>query len=102
AQIDALSAERAEALVVFDEAFTAAYPPQAGAFRERARNAELACALRMPERSIQRMFGEAQLLTRDLPATLAALAEGRFSYRHAQVLVDETAGLEPDDRAAIE
>jgi hypothetical protein len=29
AQIDALSAARAEALVVFEEAFAAAYPPNA-------------------------------------------------------------------------
>lgn len=102
AQIDALAAARAEALVAFDEAFTAAYPPDAAPFRERARDAELACALRMPERSIQRLLGEAQVLARQLPATLAALAEGRFSYRHAQVLVDETVGLESEDRAAVE
>ncbi|MGN6272069.1 MAG: DUF222 domain-containing protein [Protaetiibacter sp.] len=102
AQIDALSAARAEALVAFEEAFTVAYPPNAPALRERALNAEAACALRMPERSIQRLLGEARMLIRELPATLAALAEGRFSYRHAQVLIDETAGLESGDRAAVE
>jgi hypothetical protein len=102
AQIDALSAARAEALVEFEEAFAAAYPPNASALRERALNAEAACALRMPERSIQRLLGEARMLSRELPTTLAALAEGRFSYRHAQVLIDETAGLEPEDRAAVE
>src|SRR5690606_5001488 len=79
AQIDALSAARTEALVEFEEAFAAAYPPNAAALRERALNAEAACALRMPERSIQRLLGEARMLTRELPATLAALAEGRFS-----------------------
>jgi hypothetical protein len=102
AQIDALSAARTEALVEFEEAFAAAYPPNAAALRERALNAEAACALRMPERSIQRLLGEARMLTRELPATLAALAEGRFSYRHAQVLIDETAGLEAEDRAVVE
>jgi len=102
AQIDALSAARAEALVAFEQAFAAAYPPNASALQDRALNAEAACALRVPERSIQRLFGEARMLTRDLPATHAALAEGRFSYRHAQVLIDETAGLDPEDRAAVE
>ncbi len=102
AQIDALMAVRTEALVAFDEAFTAAYPTDRSALRERARNAELACGLRMPEQSVQRLCGEAQILTRDLPATLAGLAEGRYSYRHAQALVDETAGLDADDRAAVE
>src|SRR5690606_21054028 len=86
AQIDALMAVRTEALVAFDEAFTAAYPTDRSALRERARNAELACGLRMPEQSVQRLCGEAQILTRDLPATL----------------VDETAGLDADDRAAVE
>jgi hypothetical protein len=102
AQIDALSAARAQALVAFEEAFSAAYPPNASALRERALNAEAACALRMPERGVQRLLGEARVLTRDLPTTLARLAEGRYSYRHAQVLVDETAGLDADDRVAVE
>jgi len=102
AQLDALTAARAEALVAFDEAFAAAYPPQAEPLRERARNAELACALRVPERGVQRLLGEARALVRAFPATLAALAEGRFSYRHAQVLVDELAELDDADRAAVE
>lgn len=101
-QIDALSAARAEALVAFDKAFRAAYPPEAAALEERAESAELACALRVPERTAQNLLGEAAALTRDLPATLARLAAGEFSYRHAQVLIDETAGLEPEDREAIE
>ncbi len=102
AQIDALSAERAEALLAFDEAFAAAYPPAADAFRERAARAELACALRLPERAAETLAGEARVLARHLPATLAALAAGRFSYRHAQALLDETADLADDDRAAVE
>lgn len=102
ARIDALTAARAEALVAFEAAFVAAYPSNASALRERAENAELACALRMPEGGAQRLMGEAAALTRALPATLEALAEGRFSYRHAQVLIEEIAGLEPEDRAAVE
>ena len=58
--------------------------------------------MRVPERAAETLLGEAHVLHRDLPATLAQLAEGRFSYRHAQILIDETAGLEADDRNAIE
>lgn len=102
AQIDALSAARAAALVEFDAAFRAAYPPSAEAFRERAARAELACALRTPERAVERLSGEARMLVAELPATHAALGEGRFSYRHAQLLIDETAGLSPAERGAVE
>lgn len=102
AQIDALAAERVDALLAFEQAFATAYPPAAEPFRERAQNAELACALRLPERAVESLLGEARVLQRDLPATLAQLAEGRFSYRHAQVLVDETAGLAEEDRTAVE
>ena len=102
ARIDALSAERAEALLAFEQAFAAAYPPSPEPMRERAERAELACALRIPERAVESLLGEARALSRDLPDTLAQLSEGRFSYRHAQVLVDETAGLDEADRSAIE
>lgn len=102
AQIDALSAERARALLAFDEAFASAYPPSAEPFRERAARAELACALRMPERSVETLLGESRVLSHRLPSTLAALSQGRFSYRHAQVLVDETGALDDDDREAVE
>lgn len=102
ARIDALAAERAEALLAFEKAFAEAFPASADPMRERAERAELACALRLPERAVDTLLGEARTLARELPATLAALSEGRFSYRHAQVLVDETAGLDPDDREAVE
>ncbi len=102
ARMDALAAERAEALLAFEAAFSAAYPPAAEPMRERAERAELACALRLAERAVDTLLGEARTLARELPSTLAALADGRFSYRHAQVLVDETAGLDRDDREAVE
>lgn len=102
ARIDALSAERAEALLAFESAFSAAYPPAAEPFRERAQRAELACALRLPERAAESLLGEARMLSRELPETLARLADGQFSYRHAQVLIDETAALTATDRAAVE
>jgi len=102
AQIDALTARRTAAVRAFEVAFDAAYPAGAAAFADRARRAELACALRLPERTAERMLGEARALVERLPATLAALGEGLFSYRHAQTLVDETAGLSTHDTAAVE
>lgn len=102
ARMDALAAERAEALLAFEEAFSAAYPVSLEPMRERAQRAELACALRVPERAAEALLGEARVLHADLPATLAQLAEGRFSYRHAQILIDETSGLEAEDRDAVE
>lgn len=102
AEIDALTARRTEAIHHFEQAFDAAYPASAEAFADRARRAELACALRLPERTAENLMGEARALVQRLPATLAALGRGLFSYRHAQVLADETAGLSDADTAAVE
>lgn len=102
AEIDALCARRTEAINEFQETFAEAYPSEAGRFERRAMNAELACALRIPERTAERMMGEARALVETLPATLGQLADGLFSYRHAQVMIDQTAGLSPEDVAAVE
>ncbi|TPX02984.1 DUF222 domain-containing protein, partial [Schumannella luteola] len=101
AEIDALSARRTTAIRAFATAFAEAFPVQTFPLQERSRRAELAAALRVPERTAENLLGEARLLVEELPATLAALARGAFSYRHAQALVDELAGLEPHDRAAV-
>jgi Domain of unknown function (DUF222) len=55
--------------------------------------AELAAALRLPERTMTRLVSEAWTLTTELPATLAALRAGSIDEAHARVIVDETAGL---------
>jgi Domain of unknown function (DUF222) len=57
--------------------------------------AEIAAALRLPGRTAERLIRTSQTLVGDLPATLLALGEGRLSYRHAQILVDNSYGLEP-------
>ena len=64
ARIDALAAERAEALLAFEDAFADAFPASAEPMRERAERAELACALRLPERAVDALLGEARLLGR--------------------------------------
>ena len=68
----------------------------------RSLRSEVSCALRIPERTVQALFGEARMLVRDLPVTMAALRAGQISYRHAQVVVDEGAGLAPGHLATFE
>ncbi len=68
----------------------------------RAFRAELASALMIPEPTAERLCAEAEMLVRDLPATLEALREGRLSERHARVLIDHLSPLEADDREAVE
>jgi hypothetical protein len=65
---------------------------------EMARRAfvcEIAAALHLPDRTAENLIRTSQALVNELPATLLALGEGRLSYRHAQILVDHSYGLEP-------
>ncbi|MBN9607099.1 MAG: DUF222 domain-containing protein [Actinomycetales bacterium] len=59
----------------------------------RSLRAEIGCATRAPERSVDRELDEAFALAERLPATREALAEGRITVRHARVLVREAIGL---------
>jgi Domain of unknown function (DUF222) len=54
---------------------------------------ELACALRIPERSADYLVATSQALVNQLPGTLRALGDGELSYRHAQSLVDHAKSL---------
>lgn len=68
----------------------------------RAFVSEIAAALRLPDRTAERLIRTGQALVGDLPATLAALGEGRLSFRHAQILVDQSYGLDPEARRELE
>jgi hypothetical protein len=68
----------------------------------RALRAELAAALRIPERTAEAQLAVSESLVHDLPATLVALVAGEISYRHAQILVDNTAALDSETRGALE
>jgi hypothetical protein len=72
------------------------------AMTRRAFRAELACAVLIPEATADRLTSDAESLVRDLPATLAALREGRIRERHARILVDQLGDLQPEDRAVVE
>lgn len=62
----------------------------------RAVTAELATALHVPERTMERQIDEAWTLSTTLPATLAALRSGSISLQHARVVVEETTPLGDD------
>jgi hypothetical protein len=70
--------------------------------RWRSLRAEIACALRIPERTAENQLATAHSLTHQLRATLRALKSGEISYRHAEALVDSVAGLDADAAAALE
>lgn len=70
--------------------------------RLRSLRAELACLMRIPERTAERMLHASETLVRTLPNTLDALSRGRISYRHAETLVDESTTLEPSAVAVLE
>jgi hypothetical protein len=54
---------------------------------------DLAARLRIPERTAETLIGESQRLVQSLPDTHTALGAGEISYRHAQIIIDQTAGL---------
>ncbi|MDQ1575810.1 MAG: hypothetical protein QOH55_960, partial [Microbacteriaceae bacterium] len=68
----------------------------------RSLRAELAVALRIPERTAENQLAAAKALVNDLPNTLVALTAGEISYRHAQIMVDHTGGLDDETRVALE
>ncbi len=63
---------------------------------------ELACALRLPERTAETLVAHSHILAASLPATLEALQKGEISYRHAQSIADHAASLPADATAAFE
>ena len=76
--------------------------PMPHVLAEREFRAELATALRISERSAETLIDEADILARYLPATRAALAEGRITPRQARILVDELGNLDDGERAELE
>ena len=76
--------------------------PQENTAQEMAAVAEVACVLTVSERSASALLAESHALTSSLPRTLAALQDGSISWQHAQVMVDETTGLDPAGAAALE
>ncbi|HEX9089750.1 MAG TPA: DUF222 domain-containing protein, partial [Arthrobacter sp.] len=70
--------------------------------QEMAVTAEVACVLTVCERAAGALLSDCVALTSGLPLTLAALQDGRISWQHARIMVDETAGLDPAGAAGLE
>jgi hypothetical protein len=69
---------------------------------ERSFTSEIGAALRIPDRTALNLIWTSRTLIHNLPSTLAALADGRLSYRHAQVIVDQSYSLEGDAVGKLE
>jgi hypothetical protein len=69
---------------------------------ERAFTAEIATLMRLSERGAQNLIGTSRSLVESLPATLDSLAAGDISWRHAQIMVEQIAGLDAESVAALE
>ena len=76
------------------------WTPEVIAWRELV--AEIACALRLPERSAEALIAGSRALVNDLPATHAALSAGEISYRHAEKLIDHATSLPVAAQAGFE
>ena len=68
----------------------------------RALVSELACPLRIPERTAETLIGESKALVHELHQTMAALKEGDISYRHASVLIGHASSLPAQTRPGFE
>jgi hypothetical protein len=69
---------------------------------ERSFRAEVATLLNISERAAENLIGVSGALAKTLPGTLKALGEGDISWRHATIMVDETAGMDSESQARLE
>ena len=97
-----ISVLTAAKLRLIDFAHATQVPPLSHALAEREFRAEIATALRISERAADLLIDEAGVLIAHLPATQAALAEGRITPRHARVIVDELGRVDESERPELE
>jgi hypothetical protein len=63
---------------------------------------ELACALRVPEITAEKLIVESKTLVNDLPRTWAGLLDAKYSYRHVQVIIEGSWALPDELRVEFE
>lgn len=106
ATVSAWRAEVIDQLRQWSEVSVPATPGPAGwdarTIAHRTVVTELACALRLPERTSETLLAESQALLHELPATREALRVGEISYRHARVIIDQAASLQDAARGEFE
>ncbi len=102
AQLTGMRAEAIEQARVWSEATDGSVSGIGAEMTRRSLVSELACAMRMPERTAESLLNDSRALVNDLPATLDALRSGSIGYRHAQVMVDHAASIDPGLRSELE
>ncbi|WP_324643212.1 HNH endonuclease signature motif containing protein [Pseudarthrobacter sp. LT1] len=94
----ATAAVKVRLLAEYSEAAAAMEAPAESASESSARDmsvvAEVACTLTIGEGAASALLQDAHALTASLPATLNAMEAGAVSWRHAQIMVDETSSLD--------
>jgi hypothetical protein len=63
---------------------------------------EVACSLRLAERTAENLIGEASMFAGPMTATLQSMSTGEISYRHGQVLMDQLTFLPLEEVAVFE
>ena len=63
---------------------------------------EIACAVKVPERTAERLVSHSRALLNDLPGAYRALVDGEISYRHVQTLADHAETLPVEARTGFE
>jgi Domain of unknown function (DUF222) len=69
---------------------------------QRSFRAEVATVLNISERAAEDLIGVSGALVETLPATIKALGDGDISWRHATIMVDESAGLDSESQQLLE
>ncbi|MGN6441676.1 MAG: DUF222 domain-containing protein [Arthrobacter sp.] len=102
----ATAAVKVRLLAEYSKAADALEAPAEIAYESSARDmsvvAEVACTLTIGEGAASALLQDAHALTTSLPATLNAMDAGVISWRHAQIMVDETSGLHCAATALLE
>ncbi|POH65625.1 MULTISPECIES: HNH endonuclease [Cryobacterium] len=63
---------------------------------------EVACSLRLADRTAENLIGESSLFAGPMQATLTAMSSGEISYRHGQVLMEQLSFLPLEEAAEFE
>jgi len=74
----------------------------AGVRARRTVVTELACALRIPERTAETLVADSQSLMADLPGTFTALGAGEISWRHTRSVIDHARAVPAESQSAFE
>lgn len=102
----ATAAVKVRLLSEYSKAAAALEAPAESAYESSARDmsvvAEVACTLTIGEGAASALLQDAYALTTSLPATLSAMDAGVISWRHAQIMVDETTGLDSAATTTLE